>query len=99
MACADTYQKPMYTKRQVCGLLRQHGINIDDVDQPFEIVDLAKKYNTDRQRKYMQFKRENDPEFMGRIKDRAANISNETKQRLLNNKSRNARTTPNITKK
>ena len=57
----------MYTKKQVCELLRQHGINIDDVDQSFEIVDLEKKYNTDRRRKYMQFKRENDPEIMERI--------------------------------
>ena len=60
----------MYTKKQVCELLRQHGINLDDVNQSFEIVDLAKKCNTDRQRIYMQFKRENDPEFMERVKKR-----------------------------
>ena len=41
MACAGIYQNPKYTKKQVCALLREHGINIDDVDQPSEIVDLA----------------------------------------------------------
>ena len=67
MACAGIYQKPMYTKKQACELLRQHGISVDDVDQSFEIVDLAKKHSSNRQRIDMQFKRENDPEFMERI--------------------------------
>ena len=57
-----------YTKEQVCELLRQHGVRLNDVDKSLEIVEQAKKHNTERQRKYMQFKRENDPEFMDRIR-------------------------------
>ena len=39
-------------------------MRLNDVDKSLEIVEQAKKHNTERQRKYMQFTRANDPEFM-----------------------------------
>jgi len=54
MAGIGTYQTTMYTKKQVCELLRQPSVLLNDVDKSFEIVDLARKYNTERQRKYMR---------------------------------------------
>ena len=66
-------QTPMYTKKQVCELLRQNGINIDNIYQVIDMYDMANKYVTDRHRRYMQFKRENDPEFMERV------LKNETR--------------------
>ena len=48
--------------------MRQHGVRLNDVSKSLEIVEQAKKHNAGRQRKYMQFKRENDPEFMDRIR-------------------------------
>ena len=69
MAGIGTYQATMYTKKQVCELLRQHGVRLNDVDKSLEIVEQAKKHKTERQRKYMQFKRETDPEFMDRLRE------------------------------
>jgi len=68
MAGIGIDQTTMCTKKQVCELLRQHGVRLNDVDKSLEIVEQAKKHNTERQRKYMQFKRENDPEIMDRIR-------------------------------
>ena len=61
-------QTTMYTTKQVCELLRQHGVRLNDVGKSIETVEQAKKHNADLQRKYMQSKRENDPEFMERIR-------------------------------
>ena len=43
MACAGIYQKPMYTKKKACELLRHHGIIIDNIDQSIDMYDMAKK--------------------------------------------------------
>lgn len=66
--CPLGYQTIMYTKKQVCELLRKHGVHDNDVDKSLDMVEQLRKHNTERQRKYMQFKRENDPEFMDRIR-------------------------------
>ena len=66
--CPLEYQTTMYTKNQVCELLRKHGVHVNDVDKSLDMVEQLKKQNTERQRKYMQFKRDNDPEFMDRIR-------------------------------
>ena len=67
-AMLKTDESTMYTKKQVFELLRRHGIQNNVVDQSLEIIELAKKRNADRQRRYMQMKRETDPEFMERVR-------------------------------
>ena len=45
-----------------------------------------RKYHADRQRRYMQFKRENDPEFMDRIRKSKSEDFQRNKIEIVENK-------------
>lgn len=82
-AMLKTDESTMYTKKQVFELLRRHGIQNNVVDQSLEIIELAKKRNADRQRRYMQMKRETDPEFMERVRQTKSEYFQRKKAELV----------------
>ena len=41
--CPLEYQTTMYTKNQVCELLRKHGVHVNDVDKSLDMVEQLKK--------------------------------------------------------